>query len=64
MDGNSTIAFFTAYGGGLLGIAQVVTALVLVIFTKKLYNATSKYADLADEQNKIIESQNTIMVRV
>jgi len=61
MDGNSTISFFTAYGGGLLGIAQVGTAVVLAIFTIKLYHATARYADLVDSQNAIMKDQNGIL---
>jgi len=54
MDGNSTIAFFTAYGGGLLGIAQVGTAVVLVFFTYKLFKATNRDADLVQKQNDMM----------
>jgi len=63
MDSNSTISvgvsFFTAHGGSLLGIAQLVTAIVLATFTFKLYQATAKYASLVREQNQMMDKNRT-----
>ncbi len=57
MEVNSTILgeqFFSNHSGSLFYIAQICVAVVLAYYTKKLYHATSKYANLVESQNQMM----------